>query len=550
MARMPPSPCKSLVPLTREEARLDPLLGCTIRKIFGSQWYYGQVIAIDSDVASGDRAYHIAYEDGDEEHLSGLEVRRFLVARSAPHSEAGSPRVSVAPRVSLAPRVSVGSAPGAAAPRSERPVANLGVYSAAAVAVAILGVAFAVLPQREAALEVREPFAGHEVRVLPPDFEIVTEEEPAEIAPAWREPQKSHEAVLPQREAPEVETVLQASTMPMPNFDVTAGHEAPRARREEASEIPLAWREEPEPQVEQAADSSPEMMLAERGDAAEEELAAAAAALVEASGLVARVAAKTLYRTVDEAFRSLLSGCWSLLSLFGSEGDDRPKIPEPEEAGSVLESLMSSSLLACAGVVTILVSIRAPREMSSFESQAKAMASPRMMQMAASPAAPFPSPHTVPMPTIVEASRQAVAACNTPARARSTQQLAQPTPGRTFMSLVGRTPQGSAALPVAPLPVASKKDRRLPPPPVSLVGPEQMQMPKITPKMSAQIPIHMPARAEGQECARCGSLMAADANFCRHCGQQKGKKFKAAMPHGEPSRKATSRGKSIHTVRA
>ena len=34
--------------------------------------------------------------------------------------------------------------------------------------------------------------------------------------------------------------------------------------------------------------------------------------------------------------------------------------------------------------------------------QAKAMASPRMMQMAASPAAPFPSPHTVPMPTIVE----------------------------------------------------------------------------------------------------------------------------------------------------
>ena len=80
-------PAKSLVPVPREEARLDPLLGCTIRKTFGGQWFYGQarqgllgdcreVIAIDADVpwsarslkkrecevASGDRAYHIAYE--------------------------------------------------------------------------------------------------------------------------------------------------------------------------------------------------------------------------------------------------------------------------------------------------------------------------------------------------------------------------------------------------------------------------------------------------------------------------------------------------------
>eukprot|EP00913_Durusdinium_trenchii_P030507 g28577.t1 len=79
---------KSLVPLPREEARLDPFLGSTIRKSFGAQWYYGQVIAIDVDVASGDRAYHIAYEDGGP---WGERVKRFLViaGRSAPPSDAG-----------------------------------------------------------------------------------------------------------------------------------------------------------------------------------------------------------------------------------------------------------------------------------------------------------------------------------------------------------------------------------------------------------------------------------------------------------------------------
>lgn len=61
------------------EARKDPLLGANIRKRFGSKWYYGEVTAIDQCMKTGDRLYHVVYEDGDQEHLAARELRSCLV---------------------------------------------------------------------------------------------------------------------------------------------------------------------------------------------------------------------------------------------------------------------------------------------------------------------------------------------------------------------------------------------------------------------------------------------------------------------------------------
>jgi len=88
---------KDLVPLSRDKAKEDPLFLARICKNFGAGYYYGQVIAIDADVKSGERAYHVAYEDGDEEHLSAPEIRQTMVRGEGPEfSAAGSRRASAA----------------------------------------------------------------------------------------------------------------------------------------------------------------------------------------------------------------------------------------------------------------------------------------------------------------------------------------------------------------------------------------------------------------------------------------------------------------------
>eukprot|EP00930_Biecheleria_cincta_P021722 TRINITY_DN1600_c0_g1_i1.p1 TRINITY_DN1600_c0_g1~~TRINITY_DN1600_c0_g1_i1.p1 ORF type:complete len:803 (-),score=113.10 TRINITY_DN1600_c0_g1_i1:162-2570(-) len=94
----------SLVPLPRSEAVHDPLMGAKIRKPFGATFYIGQVAVIDYDSTTGERAYHVVYEDGDEEHLSAAEVRRLLIVPglSAACSEAGgapTPRPSTGSNV-------------------------------------------------------------------------------------------------------------------------------------------------------------------------------------------------------------------------------------------------------------------------------------------------------------------------------------------------------------------------------------------------------------------------------------------------------------------
>jgi len=71
---------KELVALPRHEASQDPFLGRSIRKSFGGQFFFGHVVSIDVDTDSGERHYHVAYEDGDEEHLVKVEVEPLLQA--------------------------------------------------------------------------------------------------------------------------------------------------------------------------------------------------------------------------------------------------------------------------------------------------------------------------------------------------------------------------------------------------------------------------------------------------------------------------------------
>lgn len=56
----------------------DPLLHATVRKSFGSQWFVGKVVAVDVDPSTEERAYHVVYDDGDDEHMREAEVRFWM----------------------------------------------------------------------------------------------------------------------------------------------------------------------------------------------------------------------------------------------------------------------------------------------------------------------------------------------------------------------------------------------------------------------------------------------------------------------------------------
>ncbi|CAK0835881.1 unnamed protein product, partial [Prorocentrum cordatum] len=105
-----------LVALSLACAKADPLFGATVRKVFGECAFYGQVISIDRDIHSGERAYHVAYEDGDEEHLSEPEVRGALVRTSMAAAHCPPIAGAAAAGCHGGPRLSGARAPGAAAP--------------------------------------------------------------------------------------------------------------------------------------------------------------------------------------------------------------------------------------------------------------------------------------------------------------------------------------------------------------------------------------------------------------------------------------------------
>jgi len=271
--------------------------------------------------------------------------------------------------------------------------------------------------------------------------------------------------------------------------------------------------------------------------ALEEDLSVAVAAVMEASGLVVRVVAKSFFRSLEEVWLSILSSFSSSLgaSFTGSPEPEiveppSPPTPEPEEAAGALQSLMTTILVSLAGVVTILVSIHPPPSVAQelkdavHIHEAKSVVLPcQAPSPRPSPAAPFPSP--VPMAPLEQMQkaqvRQILESVNTPARAKTLggrpEVMATPlksgTGGaRSLMSIMGRTPPVGATLPVA-----IQSERRLPPPPASLtVGNE-----------------NVPPRNQ-ETCARCMSSMPADANFCRYCGQQRGKKVMQVKPAAPP----------------
>eukprot|EP00747_Dinoflagellata_sp_TGD_P164352 gnl/TRDRNA2_/TRDRNA2_184168_c0_seq1.p1 gnl/TRDRNA2_/TRDRNA2_184168_c0~~gnl/TRDRNA2_/TRDRNA2_184168_c0_seq1.p1 ORF type:complete len:761 (-),score=187.39 gnl/TRDRNA2_/TRDRNA2_184168_c0_seq1:249-2531(-) len=68
---------KDLVKLPDEFKVNDPLIGVSIRKSFGTRFFVGRVHDVDQELDTGAKAYHIVYEDGDEEHMSAAEVQHF-----------------------------------------------------------------------------------------------------------------------------------------------------------------------------------------------------------------------------------------------------------------------------------------------------------------------------------------------------------------------------------------------------------------------------------------------------------------------------------------
>lgn len=555
---------KSLVPLSREDARLDPFFGCTIRKIFGSQWYYGQVIAIDVDVASGERAYHIAYEDGDEEHLSGSEVRNFavLASRSAPPSEPGSPRRSVvpshrpsiarteAPRPSVAPTISQPPAPASfGLSDSVKPFSFWGSMLLAgftgALMVALVSSFLSFMMSSGDLVDgvgTRMPMPVGLVAPLPPWAEVQTHQRLPKLSPSGGNgPLEELAPALREevQEKPEVEVANDPPTQPEETLETSEEEQALPVRAPEAEELPepveTPSKAEDDKDDEQLRDEQPGTQLMD-DSALEEDLSVAVAAVMDASGLVVRVVAKSFFRSLEEVWHWILSAFSSSLSgaswSGGAETIDPPAptpVPEPEEAAGALQSLMTTILVACAGVITILVNIHPPPSVAQelqdvvHIHEAKTVLLPyQAPSPRPSPAAPFPSPPPAPLQQMQKAQvRQILESVNTPARGKSlgvhaevaATPLKSATGGaRTLMSMMGRTPPGGTTLPVAAL-----SERRPPPPPKSLtVGSE-----------------NMPPRNQEAHCARCASAMPADANFCRYCGQQRGKKViqvKAATP--------------------
>eukprot|EP00929_Paragymnodinium_shiwhaense_P003035 TRINITY_DN10341_c0_g1_i1.p1 TRINITY_DN10341_c0_g1~~TRINITY_DN10341_c0_g1_i1.p1 ORF type:complete len:678 (-),score=148.25 TRINITY_DN10341_c0_g1_i1:295-2328(-) len=111
-------PRRSIVPVSPDKANRDPFLGKLIRKRFGDQLFYGTVVNVDRDADTGDLAYHITYEDGDEEHLTMQEVQMLVSQpRMARYSTASTQSACIAPPAQSLPplRMSTASVAGAAA---------------------------------------------------------------------------------------------------------------------------------------------------------------------------------------------------------------------------------------------------------------------------------------------------------------------------------------------------------------------------------------------------------------------------------------------------
>lgn len=69
-----------LATVPREAALRDPLVNRRVKKWFNGFPYAGTIVGVDRHVLSGEVAYHIRYDDSDEEHVSAQEVGGLLQA--------------------------------------------------------------------------------------------------------------------------------------------------------------------------------------------------------------------------------------------------------------------------------------------------------------------------------------------------------------------------------------------------------------------------------------------------------------------------------------
>eukprot|EP00440_Ansanella_granifera_P045951 gb/GFBE01049770.1/.p1 GENE.gb/GFBE01049770.1/~~gb/GFBE01049770.1/.p1 ORF type:complete len:818 (+),score=165.21 gb/GFBE01049770.1/:1-2454(+) len=556
---------KNLVPMTREQQRSDPFMGATIGKFFGSQFFHGQVIAIDVDVISGERAYHIAYEDGDEEHLSVAEVRQCFVrhgGRSAPASEAGGvlsaagsrrPSTTLAYSSAPTPRPSTSGATGSRHPAagaswhgsvaSAREVAfDWSHLALAAVAVVVAAV---VLPacwscvMGSAGTEGDHLLMGGSRSVvggLAPPLPPWAQEASLAAAgavpaqpglPSWAQPQAG--AALAQeaeekleddrlqvpREEPQQQEIedLPAASPAVPSWA------AEMPQNDAFAQLPPEKEEEPSTPAPPVAEFAAGQAPATAESLAEEEMAAAAAALAEASGLVLRVAAKSFFKELEEAWQGTLSGFSSATSAFGAGPSDLPPVVEvinDEDEVGIFTGLhdLITFLLASIGVLTILFSIfpcqawpvsaifssGQPRALGFGIPAQHAMVAGAAMpgqRVPASPqrlaAAPSPPPlqhspaaHAAPSPKVAPRRVSSVPAPITPSASLAATQC-EGTGARTLMGLMGRTPGPATTAPAATNTAGAQARpplapvRRPPPPPASLMqaAPQpQMQTPQ------------------------------------------------------------------------
>lgn len=70
---------EDIVEMRAEAAREDPLFCAVVRRFIDNAVFHGEVEAVDVGVTSGHRFYRIRYFDGDLEHMTAGQVRRYRV---------------------------------------------------------------------------------------------------------------------------------------------------------------------------------------------------------------------------------------------------------------------------------------------------------------------------------------------------------------------------------------------------------------------------------------------------------------------------------------
>eukprot|EP00930_Biecheleria_cincta_P021723 TRINITY_DN1600_c0_g1_i2.p1 TRINITY_DN1600_c0_g1~~TRINITY_DN1600_c0_g1_i2.p1 ORF type:complete len:819 (-),score=126.18 TRINITY_DN1600_c0_g1_i2:54-2510(-) len=375
----------SLVPLPRSEAVHDPLMGAKIRKPFGATFYIGQVAVIDYDSTTGERAYHVVYEDGDEEHLSAAEVRRLLIvpglsavcseAGGGAFSIAGSRRVSAAPMAALTPRPSTGSI---IAPQrwqgSQSVLNNLPGWAGPATIILVVLAAGGVIASMtdmffgSASVSIGES-NGADAGLsppLPPWAQVASEANSEQHQ--WMHGENSGHLHRDLSVTPEDKQSLVDSASQMDMQHAEAVQSLPKwmvdkvPSNDELARLPeekLSLETNP-PASQSHVEGSDDLVKVEGGVASstpdvpqEQEVAAAASALIHA-------VSNSVFAQLDDSWQVISSSYSATTDLFssGSSSPDDVFISHGihEEDGSGLESLVTFGM-AASGVLLILVSI-------------------------------------------------------------------------------------------------------------------------------------------------------------------------------------------------